>query len=153
MLHLNATSIIYSAIRWITSEIAAFFTGFDMWSSPCSAALVTVDKQKNTTDTPPICRSSAGIVLSCVKYKRSRIGRASVIKPAAHGIAMIILKRLTRLILPCISLRVPVWIAATRLGIKEAASALATLKGIFVIVSYCPLNIPRSSVYSFSGTP
>ena len=50
-------------------------------------------------------------------------------------------------------LPVPVWMVATRLGMKEEARALDTLRGMLVIVSYCPFSIPRREEYSLSAIP
>ena len=148
MFHLNTTIMRNRAITWITREMAALRTGVIISSSPCSTEFVTVDRQKNTTDSAPSWSISAGFVLSWVKYKRSRSGLARITKPTAHGIAISMLNLDTILILLCICLRLPVCTVATRLGISEAARALDMDRGTLIIVVYWPPNIPRSSAYS-----
>ena len=124
-----------------------------MSSRPCNTELVTVDRQKNTTERAPIWSISAAVVLSWVKYNIFRIGFASVIKPTAHGIAITILKRLTVLILLCTCFLLPVCTVATRLGTRDAASALEMESGTLIIVLYCPWKIPKRLAYSFLLNP
>ncbi len=76
------------------------------------------------------------------------IGLASIRNPMAQGIAIIMLNLVTMLILLCTCFLLPVCTVVTRLGIKDAASALDTDNGTLTSVLYWLLKIPMKLAYS-----
>ena len=74
MFHLNTTIIRNRAITWITREMAALRTGVIISSSPCSTEFVTVDRQKNTTDSAPSW-SRLRIILGKIQKIQKRLGQ------------------------------------------------------------------------------